>query len=123
MPFARKLGNQYTIKEIFSKYWDCFYSRYEYKNIRSSIIANVRRMIACRDLSKGYVMFLHSFGRDLKLNPHIHVLIAERVVDNNLNFKRFDFFNFESLRKSFMNRLLNRIYHFLKDNVSKDVII
>lgn len=219
-PVARKLDNRYTIKEIFYHYWDKFLELNHHKNIRQSIINNVRRMIDCRDLSKGYVfytcpncdnfhitglschsrfcascghvyrerraneiakkclnvphrqfvftiaselrwyfrqyrelydelflavndvlvylvqgkskiakkenrelgyiMFLHSFGRDLKLNPHIHVLIAERVIDNNLNFKKFEYFNFDSLRKSFMNRILYRIYHFLKDNVSKD---
>jgi hypothetical protein len=64
-------------------------------------------------------MFLHPFVRDIKHNPHIHVLISERVIDNDLKLKKYDYFIFESLRKSFMNQLLKRIYYYLKDNASK----
>ncbi|QLY40451.1 transposase [Hujiaoplasma nucleasis] len=71
------------------------------------------------DRELGYISFLHTFGRDLKFNPHIHVLMAERIIDNDLKFKKYDYFNFESLRKAFMNQLLKRIYHYLKENTSK----
>ena len=56
-PVARKLDNRYTIKEIFYHYWDKFFEFYQHKDIRQSIIINVRRMIDCRDLSKGYVFY------------------------------------------------------------------
>ena len=75
------------------------------------------------DRELGYISFLHTFGRDLKFNPHIHVLIAERIIDKDLQFKKYDYFNFESLRKAFMNQLLKRIYHYLKDNASKHELI
>jgi len=221
--YARTLENKYTIKEIFSRYWEEFCGRNSHKVIRPSITMNVERMIACRDLSKGYIfyecptcenfhisglschsrfcptcgkvyrekraneiakkclnvphrqfvfsiakelrdyfrryrdlydelfhavnnvfeyliqgkskiaqiedrelgymMFLHTFGRDLKHNPHIHVLIAERVIDNDLLVKRFEYFDFEVLRKAFMNQLLKRFYQYLKIHTSKNVLI
>ena len=31
----------------------------------------------------GFFAFLHTFGRDLKWNPHIHILIAEIKLGNN----------------------------------------
>ena len=35
----------------------------------------------------GFFAFLHTFGRDLKWNPHIHILIAElKLGDNNKGF-------------------------------------
>jgi hypothetical protein len=75
------------------------------------------------DRELGYISFLHTFGRDLKFNPHIHVLMAERIINKDLKFKKYDYFNFESLRKAFMNQLLKRIYHYLKDNASKHELV
>jgi hypothetical protein len=221
--YARTLENKYTIKEIFSRYWEEFCGRNSHKLIRPSITMNVERMIACHDLSKGYIfyecptcenfhisglschsrfcptcgkvyrerraneiakkclnvphrqfvfsiakelrnyfrnyrdlydelfhavndvfeyliqgkskiaqkedrelgymMFLHTFGRDLKHNPHIHVLIAERVIDKDLLVKRFEYFDFEVLRKAFMNQLLKRFYQYLKVHTSKNELI
>ena len=53
---------------------------------------------------------LHTFGRGLKWNPHIHALVPELIYDNkNKAIKHIKHFNYESLRKTFMyevNRLL-----------------
>ena len=56
-PVARNQDNKYTIKEIFFNYWDKFLELNQHKDIRQSLITNVRRMIDCRDLSKGYVFY------------------------------------------------------------------
>ncbi|MDT8337162.1 MAG: transposase zinc-binding domain-containing protein, partial [Candidatus Izemoplasmatales bacterium] len=56
-PVARKQDNKYSLKEIFFHYWDKFLELNQHKDIRQSIINNVRRMIDCRDLSKGYVFY------------------------------------------------------------------
>jgi len=61
----------------------------------------------------GYISTLHTFGRDLKFNPHIHTLIAECTIDKNGKKKPYHYFNYESLRKAFMNQLLKRMYRFL----------
>ena len=58
----------------------------------------------------GEIATLHTFGRDLKWNPHIHALVPELVYDSkNNSIKRINHFNYESLRKTWMyevNRLL-----------------
>ena len=64
----------------------------------------------------GYVSFLHTFGRAINDNPHIHVLICEGYMDKYDNFHKYDHFHYEQLRKTFMRILLNKIYHFLKKN-------
>ena len=68
----------------------------------------------------GYVSFLHTFGRDLKDNPHIHVLICEAYMDKNDIIHKYEYFNFETLRKSFMRCLLNNIYYYLKANAPEE---
>ena len=31
----------------------------------------------------GFFAFLHTFGRDLKFNPHLHILIAELKISDS----------------------------------------
>jgi len=53
-----------------------------------------------------FICVLHSFGRDLKWNPHIHVVLAEGSFDKLGKWKPKGYFHFESLRKSFQAILL-----------------
>ena len=62
----------------------------------------------------GFVLTLHTFGRDDKWNPHIHALIDELLVKNN-NCKRFDFFPYDMLRKRFQKVMLD----LLEKNIGK----
>lgn len=50
--------------------------------------------------SAGMVVSLHTFGRDLKWNPHIHMLITEGAVGKFTKWKRINYFPFTMLRKS-----------------------
>lgn len=70
----------------------------------------------------GFISTIHTFGRDMKFNPHIHTLIAECTIDNTGKKKSYTYFNYESLRKSFMNQLLKRMYNYLKENASNKEI-
>ena len=58
----------------------------------------------------------------MKFNPHIHTLIAECTIDNTGKKKPFTYFNYISLRKSFMNQLLKRMYNYLKENAPKKIV-
>lgn len=54
----------------------------------------------------GMIATLHTFGRDLKWNPHIHCLIPELVYDpTNDTYKHINFFSYESLRKTWQYEL------------------
>ena len=64
--------------------------------------------------------FLHTFGRDLKFNPHIHVLVAERTLDIHETLRKFSYFHFEKLRLYFQLALLRNISNYLKDHAPKD---
>lgn len=62
----------------------------------------------------GFVLTIHTFGRDDKWNPHIHALIAEQLISNN-NCKKMDFIPFDMLRKRFQKILLD----LLEKNIGK----
>lgn len=55
----------------------------------------------------GFFAFLHTFGRPLNFNVHIHVIIAEYVIDKNKNLKKFNHFDYKALSKRFMKILLD----------------
>ena len=56
----------------------------------------------------GFVATLHTFGRDLKWNPHIHIILAECVLGKNKIFKPL-FIPYEQIRKSFQKVLLSKL--------------
>ena len=58
----------------------------------------------------GMIATIHTFGRDLKWNPHIHCLIPELVYSQKTNkHKMFHHFNFSRLRKTFQYQLIHLI--------------
>lgn len=54
-------------------------------------------------------MVLHTFGRDLKWNPHIHCLISEGGYSDNGFWRHIDYFNYAYLRNAFRTALLNEL--------------
>lgn len=57
----------------------------------------------------GMVVALHTFGRDLKWNPHIHMLITEGAAGNMTEWKKFKHFPYIMLRKKWMTTLLSNM--------------
>lgn len=57
----------------------------------------------------GIIATLHTFGRDLKWNTHIHMLVTEGAMGNITEWKSCDFFSFDMLRKRFMTTLLSML--------------
>lgn len=67
----------------------------------------------------GYLCVLHTFGRDLKWNPHIHCLVSEGGVGNNGFWRKVPHFNFKRLRFSFRTALLNELHQHIGDSFKK----
>jgi len=55
----------------------------------------------------GFICVLHTFGRDLKWNPHIHCLVSEGGIGNSGIWRNIKHFNYTFLRNSFRTALLN----------------
>ena len=69
--------------------------------------------------SPGFFAFLHTFGRPLNFNTHIHVIIAEYIVDKNKSLKNFNHFNYDALSKRFMKILLDKMELYFGKNKFK----
>ena len=69
-----------------------------------------------KTFTPGFILTLHTFGRDLKWNPHIHCLITEGGMDEDSHYKVINYINYETLRKSFMASLAKRMREFYADS-------
>lgn len=61
------------------------------------------------NFTPGFIMVLHTFGRDLKWNPHIHCLISEGGYSDNGFWRNMNHFNYTYLRNAFRTALLNEL--------------
>ena len=59
-----------------------------------------------KNLTPAFISVLHTYGRDLNFNPHIHMILLDGGISNN-DFVKINFFSYASLRKSFMKVILD----------------
>ena len=62
-----------------------------------------------KNFTPGFIIVLHTFGRDLKWNPHIHCLISEGGYSDDGFWHHITHFNYTYLRNAFRTALLNEI--------------
>ena len=68
-----------------------------------------------RDLNKseefipGIVTVIHTFGRDLKWNPHVHMMVTEGGTGNKSAWRHIRYLSYESLRKRWQKLLLDNL--------------
>ena len=74
----------------------------------------IKRYKSKTKFTPGFFAFLHTFGRDLKWNPHIHILIAEIKLSKD-NWFKWEYFDFNALSKRFMKILLDLMDDYLND--------
>ena len=67
------------------------------------------KMNMSENFTPGFICVLHTFGRDLKWNPHIHVLLSEGGAGNHTVWRHVRHFNYTLLRNSFRTALLNHM--------------
>lgn len=69
-----------------------------------------------RQLQTGIITVIHTFGRDLKFNPHIHALVTEGAMDNRNEWSPSEYIPYEYLRKSWQKVLLDLVKKWFPDN-------
>ena len=67
------------------------------------------KMNKSENFTPGFICVLHTFGRSLQWNPHIHVLLSEGGSGNSSVWRNVKHFNYTFLRNSFRMVLLNRL--------------
>lgn len=84
--------------------------------VRSVVLRMFHKINMTDSLTPGFICVLHTFGRDLKWNPHIHCLISEGGSGNISVWKNVTHFNYRFLRDSFCTALLNELHSQLGDS-------
>lgn len=63
----------------------------------------------------GIVVVLHTYGKDMKFNPHLHCLVTEGGFKNNGMWVDVNYFPFKMLRRSWQYQLLTGLGKMLED--------
>lgn len=69
-----------------------------------------------KPLQVGVITVIHTFGRDLKFNPHIHALVTEGALDQNKKWVPTGFIPYEYLRKAWQKVLLDLLKSWFPKN-------
>ena len=77
--------------------------------VRSVVLRMFHKINKSRNFVPGFVCVLHTFGRPLEWNPHIHCLITEGGFSDDGFWKVVKHFDFTYLRKAFQTALLNEM--------------
>ena len=96
-----------NLREFFLKdrsLLDCLFH-----SVNSVITRMFFKMNKSKNFTPGFIMVLHTFGRDLKWNPHIHCLISEGGYSNDGFWRNVKHFDYTFLRNAFRTALLNEM--------------
>ena len=80
-----------------------------FHSVRDAILRMFFKINKTELFTPGLVCVLHTFGRDLKWNPHIHALISEGGAGNITPWRVVKHFDYRFLRNSFRKVLLDRL--------------
>ena len=61
------------------------------------------------EFTPGIVTVIHTFGRDLKWNPHVHMMVTEGGKGNITEWRHIRHISYESLRKRWKKILLDEV--------------
>lgn len=76
-----------------------------------------------RKMEAGIITVIHTFGRDLKFNPHIHVLVTEGAIDVHHEWVPMPYIPYDYLRKSWQKLLMDALKKWFPTNVKVHQLI
>ena len=80
-----------------------------FHSVRDVILRMFFKMNKSELFTPGFICVLHTFGRDLKWNPHIHALISEGGSGNITPWRPVKHFDYTFLRNAFRKVLLDKL--------------
>ena len=78
-----------------------------FQAVRDVVLRMFAKMNKSENFTPGFICVLHTFGRDLKWNPHIHALISEGAAGNITPWRIVKHFDYTFLRNAFRKVLLD----------------
>lgn len=80
-----------------------------FHSVTSVISRMFSQMNKSKNFTPGFILVLHTFGRDLKWNPHIHCLVSKGGFSDDGFWRHAKHFNYTFLRNAFCTALLNEL--------------
>lgn len=90
-----------------------------FQAVRSVILGMFHSLNKSKNFVPGFICVLHTFGRPLEWNPHIHCLLTEGGFSDDGFWRVVKHFNYTYLRKAFQTALLNEMQHHLGPSFKK----
>ncbi len=87
---------------LWSMFW---YNRQFFGKISAIAAGIIRELAKKKNSTVGIFTVLHTFGRDLKRNVHIHLSVTCGGIDSNLKWKNL-FFHHEAIKKMWKHRII-----------------
>lgn len=87
--------------------------------VRSVVLRMFHKINKSESFIPGFISVLHTFGRDLKWNPHIHCLISEGALGSSFQWRTVSHFPFAFLRFAFRTSLLHLLHSRLGDSFNQ----
>lgn len=80
-----------------------------FHSVRDVVLRMFFKMNKSEQFTPGFICVLHTFGRNLKWNPHIHALISEGGAGNFTPWRTVKHFDYNFLRNAFRKVLLEQL--------------
>ncbi len=80
-----------------------------FQAVRSVVLRMFQNINKSKNVVPGFIGVLHTFGRPLEWNPHIHCLIFEGGFSDDGFWRTGKHFNYTLLRRYFQTALLNQL--------------
>lgn len=90
-----------------------------FHSVNSVVSRMFYKLNKSKNFTPGFIMVLHTFGRDLKWNPHIHCLISEGGYSDDGFWRPVKHFDYTYLRNAFRTALLNEMESILGPSFKK----
>ena len=71
----------------------------------------------------GIIVVLHTYGRDLGFNPHIHVIMSEGGFDQNKEWVNIPYISYTALRKTWQYQVLTNLKKQIPDTKENKQLI
>ena len=114
----------FTIPDELRIYFRQDRKRFNYLFKAASITINywIKEKYKKKDIIPAYISILHTFGRSLIFNPHIHMILMDGGISNKCKeFIKINFFSYPSFRKRFMKVLLDMLEEDIDKNEFRKV--
>ena len=122
-----RVGHRHSVFTMPKELRVFFYKRRELLKELQDAVYNVisywyKKNKKC-DYEVGIIAVVHTFGRDLKWNPHIHALVTEGAIDrNNSWWKSVEYIPYPFLKKAWQKVLLEIIKKYFNSYETRQLI-